>query len=91
MIKDIKKLNKPIPRSVREELDRRMLKPKHVVNGQDRNIIEDNPRVNEWMIKQGGRKIEFLKQYREVGPEIMWHLEDIMRPIDEKKEYERYW
>ena len=39
----------------------------------------------------GQKKIEHIKQYREIGPQVLEQLKDIMRPIDERKEYTRYW
>ena len=43
------------------------------------------------MIKAGQKKIAFLKQYRDISDEVMCQLKEVMHPLDEKREAQRYW
>lgn len=59
--------------------------------GATRNNVSNEPKVNDFMIKAGQRKIAFLKQYRDISDEVMVQLKQVMHPIDEKREAQRYW
>jgi hypothetical protein len=42
------------------------------------------------MIQEGKHKIQHLKQLGTISPEVMDKLHDIMKPIDERKNFKEY-
>ena len=43
------------------------------------------------MINEGKNKIQHLRQFRNMSDEVLKQMNEIMKPIDEKKEFLKYW
>ena len=57
----------------------------------DKSLVCNEPKVNEFMINQGKQKISNIKNLGLITPEVMDKLHDIMKPIDERKEFKNFW
>ena len=60
-------------------------------NLRQNNIVSNDPKVNQFMIQEGKNKIMTLKGLGNIRPQVMDKLNEIVKPIDERREFKKYW